>query len=580
MLLARDPRIGPRSEYLCLPAGADRGPMLRRDLGGRGGGEGGGREELQQFLEADKEEEEDSATTDGRPLWSILVGCTSADHPSHDLRIHYFQVTASGRVIGHNNDLLELFCGVSRIDDKHTMFPVARAAIVPADHHLYIICAHWPATGSSSTSGHQADERVFHPKAFSLNTADKSLSTLPPLPFSGGSWEAITACGKLWVPLVSELIGDCWAEVSSVEFPYKRLLEHGYNGTLLQGYVVLDSRFILLSFSNSSFFLFKCTSGQLSQVDTDGTDQYVPIRGKAVHVRRDGMIYFIPGTKLFAYKNPPNWDKPLAAPIVIGNIWPYDEEGYGFMEHLSGRMVCAVWINMRQPCGCATRHALITTLSIRGAIDESGCFVPNGVDILHSTCRRIDMLRSNAPGYTCCDIFCFLQEFLSGKPEPGRGGKLSCTDKALEAVLHLDTVRFGDVGIHDPPAWVCFIQQELRNFVEGPDREASQRPSCVPRPATAVRPDLNKRRRNALEMLPPAIILAAVPCDEDGTGAIGAHGGWRIHPGKPREAEDFERRIGTVGALLKRSQRVSSPGRHGSITSRSRAGPERQGQAV
>lgn len=26
-------RIGPRSEYLCLPAGADEGPMLRRDLG-------------------------------------------------------------------------------------------------------------------------------------------------------------------------------------------------------------------------------------------------------------------------------------------------------------------------------------------------------------------------------------------------------------------------------------------------------------------------------------------------------------------------------------------------------------------
>ncbi|KAG2644222.1 hypothetical protein PVAP13_2KG298190 [Panicum virgatum] len=193
------------------------------------------------------------------------------------------------------------------------------------------------------------------------------------------------------------------------------------------------------------------------------------------------------------------------------------------MEHLSGRMVCAVWISMRQPCGCATRHALITTLSVRGAIDESGCFVPNGVDILHSTCRRIDMLRSVAPGYTCSDVFCFLQkyqvrgakfhpsdlseigrfycpqvvkfsemltccrEFLSGKPEPGQGvialdfckiatrsdfyficqadqcsllykistsgGKLTCTDKVLEAVLRLDTAKFGDVGIHDPPAW-------------------------------------------------------------------------------------------------------------------------------
>lgn len=163
---------------------------------------------------------------------------------------------------------------------------------------------------------------------------------------------------------------------------YKRSLERGYSGTLLQGYVVPDNRFILPSFSNSIFFLFKCNSGQLSQVDTDGTSQYVPITGKAVHVQRDGMTYFIRGAKLFAYKNPPNWDKPFAAPIVIGNIWPYDEEGYGFMEHLGGPMMCAAWINMRQPCGCATRHALITTLSIRGSIDESGCIIPNGVDIL------------------------------------------------------------------------------------------------------------------------------------------------------------------------------------------------------
>ena len=118
------PRIGPRSEYLRLPAGADEGPMLMRDLGCSSAThrmdlcwgeeeenkeEGGGREEEQQLLEVDKEEEEDSATTDGRSLWSVLVGCTSADHPSHDLRLHYFRVTASGRVIGHNNDLLELF---------------------------------------------------------------------------------------------------------------------------------------------------------------------------------------------------------------------------------------------------------------------------------------------------------------------------------------------------------------------------------------------------------------------------------------------------------------------------------------
>ncbi|PUZ71245.1 hypothetical protein GQ55_2G299200 [Panicum hallii var. hallii] len=459
-------RIGPRSEYLCLPRdlGCSSAPYGLDFCWGEEEEEDGKKNSsFWRWIRKKKKSvgeqvyvQEDSATTDGRPPWSVLVGCTSADHPSHDLRIHYFRVTASGRVIGRNTDLLELFCGVSPIDDKHTMFPVARAAIVPADRHLYIICAHGPAPGSSSTSGQQAGERVFHPKAFSLNTADKSLSTLPPLPFTGGSWEAITAWGKLWVPLVSvkrgsyggtsrlvvyKLIGDCLAE----------------------GYAVLDSRFILPSFSNSIFFLFKCTSG------------------KAVHVQRDGMTYyFIRGAKLFAYKNPPNWDKPFAAPIVIGNIWPYDEEGYGFMEHLGGRMMCAAWIN----------------IVIRGSIDESDCFIPNGVDILHSTCRRIDMLRSNAPGYTCCDTFCFLQkyqvrgakfhpsdlsemgrfycpqgvkfsemlaccrEFLSGKPEPGRGViPLDFCKIATGSYFYFickadqDTVRSGDVGIHDPPAW-------------------------------------------------------------------------------------------------------------------------------
>ena len=37
---------------------------------------------------------------------------------------------------------------------------------------------------------------------------------------------------------------------------------------------------------------------------------------------------------------------------------------------------------------------------------------------------------------------------------------MTCTDKVLEAVLHLDTVRFGDVGIHDPPAWY-FVHRRL-----------------------------------------------------------------------------------------------------------------------
>ena len=50
-------------------------------------------------------------------------------------------------------------------------------------------------------------------------------------------------------------------------------------------------------------------------------------------------------------------------------------------------------------------------------------------------------------------------------------------------------------------------------------------------------------------MLHLQIILAAVPCDEDRRRdrRHRAHGGWRIHPGKPHEADGFERRVRRVG---------------------------------
>jgi hypothetical protein len=139
--------------------------------------------------------------------------------------------------------------------------------------------------------------------------------------------------------------------------------------------------------------------------------QYVPISGKAVHV--EGVIYFVRDTKLYAYRysSPMEMEgKPLAPPMEIDTIWPYDEEGYGFVVHLSGRIPCAVWINMNLPCGCTTRHVLITTFSIRGVtVVDTGCFIPSDVEVLHSTCRRIFMLRTEEePWPECYDIFCFL----------------------------------------------------------------------------------------------------------------------------------------------------------------------------
>lgn len=192
-----------------------------------------------------------------------------------------------------------------------------------------------------------------------------------------------------------------------------------YGGGFLQGYAVIDDRFILLSFINSSFFCFDCVTGTLARVttETDGESstrqhQYVPISGKAVHV--EGVIYFVRDTKPYAYRysSPMEMEgKPLAPPMEIDTIWPYDEEGYGFVVHLGGRILCAVWINMNLLCGCTTRHVLITTFSIRGVtVVDTGCFIPGDVEVLHSTCRRIFMLKTEEePWPECYDIFCFLQ---------------------------------------------------------------------------------------------------------------------------------------------------------------------------
>ncbi|KAL6656237.1 hypothetical protein ACP70R_007063 [Stipagrostis hirtigluma subsp. patula] len=430
----RIPRVAPGRDYECMPAGAD-----------------------------------------DRPLWSVLVGCTSPGVPSHNLRLHRFRVAGSGRVAGRSDDLLEPFSGVSPedvyIDDgeesplflhrpSNTEFHYAKAALGPDGRHLHITCTQWPVRSSASPPSGQAipPAAAFPPKVVSLQLGEnKRLRPLPPLPFHRGSYHAVSVHGELWVPAivlsergsgsgsgevarrlsVYRLVRQrSWLEVDSVDFPYKHsfksVQELPYGGGLLQGYAVIRDRFILLSFLNSSFFCFDCAAGTLTRVATDAksnTHQYIPIFGRAVqfpissgtaaHAVTGGggdAVCFIRDDKLFVYMYSPEEGKPIAAPIEVDTLWPYDEGGVGFVVHLGGGILCAVWINMKRPCGCTTRHALITTLRVRGIVDETGHIVPDGVEILHSTCRRIDMLRSEAAGYGCDDDFCFLQEYPDHAP--------------------------------------------------------------------------------------------------------------------------------------------------------------------
>ncbi|GJM98460.1 hypothetical protein PR202_ga15475 [Eleusine coracana subsp. coracana] len=424
-----------------------------------------------------------------RPVrWSVVIGCTSSE-PLHDPRLHHFRDDGSDRVmvegkelhnlrlhrfsvddlgcvIGDSNDLLEPISHVSpknlstcfeetMVFDRATGFEESTefdSAVVSLVHSsLYVVCAHRPVLNAAIALDGRPPKRTLPPKPFVMNTRRITLSghSLPHLPLLAGSYQAVSARGRLWVPavlweqrsstevrrhlfdyqLVVYLLAEdnrSWSEFKRVNFPYNTSLEPGhdtsflnvepgYGGSTLQGYAVIKDRFILLSFINCSsrFFSFDCVTGDLTPVATDSKSrahQYVPISGKGVHHEVTNTVYFIRGTKLFAYKYSPEKDEPLAPPIEIDTIWPYREEGYGFIVSLSRDILCTVWINMDRPCGCTTRHAIITTLFVEGFADnKTGSFVPSGVVILHSTCRRIDMLRSEAAGYECYDSFCFLQ---------------------------------------------------------------------------------------------------------------------------------------------------------------------------
>lgn len=127
----------------------------------------------------------------------------------------------------------------------------------------------------------------------------------------------------------------------------------------------------------------------------------------------DGMVvYFLRRATLLAYRLSEDEDGKLfiAPPVEVERLWPYHEEGYGSVVHLGGRMLCAVWMNMNLPFGCAQRHALITTLLVRDRGGQGGDDGHGGVEVLHSTCRWVDMLRSKAvPRYKSYDVLCFLQ---------------------------------------------------------------------------------------------------------------------------------------------------------------------------
>jgi hypothetical protein len=85
---------------------------------------------------------------------------------------------------------------------------------------------------------------------------------------------------------------------------------------------------------------------------------------------------------------------------MIDSVCPFSEEGYGFLTHLGGRLMCSVWISALLRCSCDFLHVLITTFRVRSSSVEQ-----KGIDIVHSTCHRLDVFPVGLPIHE----FCFLQ---------------------------------------------------------------------------------------------------------------------------------------------------------------------------
>jgi hypothetical protein len=336
---------------------------------------------------------------DDHHTWSVLVGCISAKEPFHNLRLHRFRVAASGRVIGRTDDALEPVLAVSPggddDDDGKTFIASASVALAPGAGglgRLYGCYTQEPgfdgAIIRSAADLPPADAQPQLPyRAFAVDLDTESLLSPPPppLPFLYGTYGTVSAHGKLWAPSVVsfeqslsvrvvmhrlELDDDdaSWGEAASVDMPPVHPRPY------LEGYAVIGDRFILLSLSDSTFFCFDCATtggGTLTPVKTAGgksSSKYIPICGKAVHlagVGDDMVVYFIQRTMLFEYRLSEDEEGKLfiAPPVEVEALWPYHYEGYGKVVHLAGRMLCAVWMNVYLPCGCAQRHALIPRVS-------------------------------------------------------------------------------------------------------------------------------------------------------------------------------------------------------------------------
>lgn len=385
----------------------------------------------------------DAAGPDQSEICTVLVGCTSANIQRHNLRVHRFRVdAASGRVLGRRDDVLERFAHVApaAADVEQEVIPDARAAL-SGDGQLYLLCDRWRLYPQWS-SGQEATSVSKPAVVMAFDLANRKLSTvcaLDDITFASPSCWPVSAAGKIWVLYLGQvpdrgsrtrlvmqrldktsfhnlrpLVDVGFIDLPRDDRPSGRVtgssIFGGYavtgKASLLQGYAVIGN-VILISLANCDFYCFHCTSNKWSRVATTiDSSQYVPLNGRAVYVAEQDHIYFFRDNHVLAYKFLPT-EEMITPPIKLQTLYPSNDFGNGFLTNLGSQVLCAVWVGMTLPCECTTRHMLITTMKVIGTYVDEG-FVPNDIQILHSTCRRVQMMSTMAQdrGF---DKFCFLQ---------------------------------------------------------------------------------------------------------------------------------------------------------------------------
>ncbi|KAK3132185.1 hypothetical protein QOZ80_6AG0517070 [Eleusine coracana subsp. coracana] len=335
------------------------------------------------------------AGADNSPAWSLLVGVLSFSAPNNSslLRLHRFHVARSGRVLGRSGDALEVIDDVD-YESRDTSSHISGVTATPSPDDDRSICIF------SRDFNRVVPPRPLQLHLNNLNAHDTKISVstmaglspevispvMPTRPISGA--------GDLWAPYITG--GGEW----------NRLV-------MLQ----LDKDADRWVQPSHLFFTFDCSTGAWARVVTtahakNAAHNYVPIHERGLYVEEDDAIYFMGGGIVWAYrlcKDDQGRQNRLSPPTKVDQVCPFGGEGYGFLTHLGARVLCSVWISTSLGCNCDTLHVIITTFRVSaGGKASRGHFVPGkGSEVLHSTCRRLDMLLSK-PSESEYN-FCFLQ---------------------------------------------------------------------------------------------------------------------------------------------------------------------------